>query len=166
MISPKEDELKSFLFRENIRIEAERERLTQYEEALNQEKTHFLDEMKEWNRKIDQERGRLKEEQNLFERKLKILQNAYHQLDLDKKAIEKEKRSIHLNKEYQTRENNVIQYVSIRSFFKGVHNNLTLKKRYKDLMKIFHPDNVCGDSETVKMINAEYQVLKQKYENE
>ncbi len=165
MISPKEEQ-KNFLFRESIRIEAEKDDLKKYQESLDAEKYKLMMEMKEWNRKLEIERTRLKEEQKLFDRKLQILQNAYHQLDLDKKAVEREKRSVHLNKEYQSHESNVIQYVSIRSFFRGVNNSLTLKKRYKDLMKIFHPDNLCGDSETVKMINAEFLVLKQKYENE
>lgn len=157
---------KDFMFRERVQLESERETLKQYQEILAKEKQQFMSEMKEWNRKFELEKNRLKEEQKLFERKLQILQNAYHQLELDKKAVENEKRSVHLNKEFRSEQSNVIQYISIRSFFKGVTNILTLKKRYKDLMKIFHPDNVCGDSETVKMINAEYQVLKQKYENE
>ncbi len=177
MISPRElsdrneyeaekESEKDFMFRENIRLASERETLKQYQEVLEQEKQQLMMEMKEWNRKFELEKNRLRDEQKLFERKLQILQNAYHQLELDRKAVENEKRSVHLNKEFRSEQSNVIQYISIRSFFKGVTNILTLKKRYKDLMKIFHPDNVCGDSETVKMINAEYKALKQKYEND
>ncbi len=43
-------------------------------------------------------------------------------------------------------------------------NVLTLKKRYKDLTKIFHPDNVAGDTEVIQRINREYERLKREYE--
>lgn len=36
-----------------------------------------------------------------------------------------------------------------------------LKKRYKDLIKIYHPDNVAGDTRTVQEINKEYEKMKQ-----
>ena len=44
--------------------------------------------------------------------------------------------------------------------FRGVSNPLALRKRYKDLLKIFHPDNLCGDAELVQMINREYEKRK------
>ena len=36
-------------------------------------------------------------------------------------------------------------------------------KRYKDLMKIFHPDNNSGDAELVQLINKEFAKRKQDY---
>ena len=51
-------------------------------------------------------------------------------------------------------------------FFQGVHNPLSLKKRYKDLIKIFHPDNVAGDKDVIQRINKEYERLREKYEKE
>ncbi len=82
---------KDFMFRENIRLASERETLKQYQEVLEQEKQQLMMEMKEWNRKFELEKNRLRDEQKLFERKLQILQNAYHQLELDRKAVENEK---------------------------------------------------------------------------
>lgn len=49
-------------------------------------------------------------------------------------------------------------------FFHGVRNPLSLKKRYKDLIKIFHPDNIAGDKEIIQRINKEYEMLKGNYE--
>ena len=46
------------------------------------------------------------------------------------------------------------------SLFAGVNNSLALKKRYRDLLKIFHPDNLCGDSDMVTVITREYERLK------
>ena len=50
------------------------------------------------------------------------------------------------------------------TLFAGVNNYLGLKKRYKDLLKIFHPDNMCGDHEMVILINREYDRLKNDFE--
>ncbi|MDD2972953.1 MAG: hypothetical protein PHE02_12585 [Lachnospiraceae bacterium] len=104
----------------------------------------------------------LENDRSLFDKRLKILQSAYQQLAIDREKVEREKRTYHMNESYD-RESTVIQYVSIHSFFKGVNSMLALKKRYKDLLKIFHPDNLCGDKDTVQMINKEYRVLKEKY---
>ena len=49
-------------------------------------------------------------------------------------------------------------------FFMGVGNEKSLRKRYKDLIKIYHPDNLNGDTGTIQEINREYQVLMQKLE--
>ena len=51
---------------------------------------------------------------------------------------------------------------SVRLFFTGVSNMLTLKKRYRDLIKIFHPDNLAGDTEIIQRINREYENLKRE----
>ena len=41
---------------------------------------------------------------------------------------------------------------------------MTQKKRYKELTKIFHPDNLAGDTEVIQRINREYEQLKREYE--
>ena len=43
-----------------------------------------------------------------------------------------------------------------KRLFKGINNILVLRKRYRDLVKIYHPDNIFGDEELVQMINKEY----------
>ena len=47
--------------------------------------------------------------------------------------------------------------------FRSVNNSLGLRKRYRDLVKIFHPDNLFGDEELSQMINKEY--LRRKRED-
>ncbi len=37
-----------------------------------------------------------------------------------------------------------------------------LVKRYKELIKIYHPDNKNGDSFTVACITKEYEILKEE----
>ena len=56
--------------------------------------------------------------------------------------------------------------LSVRSgtFFLGVSSLSGLKKRYRDLMKVYHPDNENGDENTVLYINNEYEKLKARFE--
>lgn len=48
-------------------------------------------------------------------------------------------------------------------YFAGVNNLKSLKKRYHDLLKIYHPDNQNGDSTVSKQIQEEYEFLLKKY---
>ena len=50
--------------------------------------------------------------------------------------------------------------------FQGVNSLLALKKRYKDLIKMYHPDNVAGDHGMVLVINNVYEELRQEFELE
>ena len=49
-------------------------------------------------------------------------------------------------------------------FFVGVDNKKALKRRYKELLKIYHPDNLAGDTAMIQEINREYDRLSKKYE--
>ena len=48
-------------------------------------------------------------------------------------------------------------------FFCGVGSKQSLKKRYKDLIKIYHPDNLDGDNDTIQEINREYDHLSKVF---
>lgn len=50
------------------------------------------------------------------------------------------------------------------NFFKGVSTIEELKKRYKDLMKIYHPDNQAGDTSVSQKLQEEYEKLLKIYE--
>ena len=66
-----------------------------------------------------------------------------------------------LNKEYdEGGTENTLTVVQL--LFRGINNPLALRKRYRDLIKIFHPDNLFGDGELAGQINKEY--LKRKQE--
>ena len=45
---------------------------------------------------------------------------------------------------------------NVKIFFKGVVDRESVKKRYKALLKIYHPDNMNGDNDLVLAINEEY----------
>lgn len=49
-------------------------------------------------------------------------------------------------------------------FFHGVTNSTELKKRYLDLLKIYHPDNPSGDAKITRKVQEEYRELSSFYE--
>ena len=81
-------ELKAWLFRENIRLATAAKELEQMQEKILQEKVQFQEEMKVLNRKISSEQQRLKEDSQFFAKKLEILQNGFQQLDIDRRRLD------------------------------------------------------------------------------
>ncbi len=158
------DELKKakvWLFKENMRLSNERSEFEQARDKFLKERVKLRDELDELNRRTVLERKRLKEENLFFEKKMAILQDGFRQLEEDRKRFEREKRL--MTEELQaTREERRAAASSANSsslvevLFRSVSNPLALRKRYRDLVKIFHPDNMFGDAELAQMINKEY----------
>lgn len=157
-------ELKSWLFRENIRLVTAAKELEHMQEQFLKEKIQFQEEMKLLNHKISSERQRLKEDNQFFEKKLQILQSGFSQLDIDRRRLDKEWARLAAEKELMGEHTIYDSGSDMSVFFQGVSNPLSLKKRYKDLIKIFHPDNMTGDKEVIQRINREYENLKGSYE--
>ena len=150
-------EAKLWLFQENIRLQNEWKELDISRERLLNEHTQLRKELDEQIRRTAQERKRLKEENLFFEKKLAILQDGFRQLDEDRRAFERRRKALE-DRSYQTLENfsGSLMEESVRLMFRGAGNPLALRKRYKDLVKIFHPDNMFGDEELAQSINREY----------
>lgn len=49
------------------------------------------------------------------------------------------------------------------SFFQGCDSLDSLKRRYRDLSRVYHPDNGNGSAEIFAKINNEYELLMEKY---
>ena len=158
------DELKDaklWLFRENIRLENERRELAASREKFRDERRQMRRELDELNRRMAQEQKRLAEENLFFEKKLAILQ--------DRRTLEQQRRSLaedrtRICQQGQGREH--LPENTARRLFAGVSNSLALRKRYRDLIKIFHPDNLFGDEELVQMINREYSRKRDELQDE
>lgn len=151
-------EAKLWLFQENIRIENARRELATSQERFLNERVQLQKELDELNRRTVQERKRLKEETMFFEKKLAILQDGFRQLDEDRRALERQKKALEERTSRVTYEEigGPVSEESVRLLFRGANNPLALRKRYKDLVKIFHPDNMFGDEELAQVINREY----------
>lgn len=155
---------KQWLFQENIRLETQKRELDELYLKFLEEKKQFQEEMKLLNHKVLTERKRLKEEALFFDKKMEILKNGFEQLDMDRRRFDKER--IRFEREKELELDTMGQACScdmVLFFFRGVRNQMTLKKRYKDLIKIFHPDNLCGDTDTIQQINKEYERLREEF---
>ena len=161
-------ELKVWLFQENVRLQNERRELEERRDRFIKERAQFRDEMNSLNHRMVIERKRLKDDNLFFEKKMQILQDGFRQLEMDRRKFEKDKLLFESERNArQEREYGYDGYESERFYegssqiaeilFSGVNSTLGLKKRYRDLIKIFHPDNLCGDARMVQIINQEYE---------
>lgn len=160
-----EDELRSmklWLFQESIRLQNERNELESMQDKFIQERVRFRDEMDTLNRRMVMEQKRLREENLFFDKKLAILQDGFRKLDEDRQRLEQEKRRLEQRRGQRDTEllgqGESIAHV----LFRSTANPLALRKRYRDLLKIFHPDNYGGDAELMQYINREFQRRKEE----
>ena len=158
--------LKLWLFSENIRVETEKKKLQEMQNKYLKERVQFQEEMRLLNAKISASQQRLKQDEMFFDKKMQILKSGFAQLDLDRQAFEKEReqerRSWRQRRMEEEDYRSPLSSTEVGVLFAGVKNHLALKKRYKDLLKIFHPDNIAGDKAVVQEINKEYERLKRE----
>ena len=158
--------LKLWLFSENIRVETEKKKLQEMQNRYLKERVQLQEETKLLNAKISASQQRLKQDELFFDKKMQILKSGFAQLDLDRQAFEREREQERRKwRQRQAEEEDYRRPLSstdVGVMFAGVKNLLALKKRYKDLLKIFHPDNIAGDKAVVQEINKEYERLKRE----
>lgn len=150
-----EDELKELrksLFLERVRLENEKKNQQEFFDKIQEERNSFREEMKLLNSKVLAERKALKDEQAFFDKKMMILQSGFARLEMDRKEFEREKKKNAHKMKFSFGDT-----ISVESLFAGVNTQTGLRKRYKDLIKIFHPDNLDGDNEMVLAIKEEYE---------
>lgn len=150
------DRMRQQLFQERVWIEQERKELEELRQQLEQQRRDFRmeqDMTADRNRVMQKQ---LEQEKKLFEMKWRILEDELRQLAADKEQIERQRQEYQVLKEQKTWNSQQFQL-----FFIGVSDKKGLKKRYKDLIKMFHPDNLAGDKATLQEINREYESLKQ-----
>lgn len=159
------NELKTWLFKENIRLQMAQEELDRLREQVEKEKIQFQEDMHTFGHKMETDQKRLEQENRFFDQKMQILQSGFAQLDADRRKLQKEKDRFDAKREVYHEEQPYYQRSEMAGMlFRGVNSLLALKKRYKDLIKMYHPDNVAGDHEMVQIINQEYEELKKAYD--
>ena len=102
----------------------------------------------------------LEQQEKQFELKWDMLIRETQKLANDKKQFELKKKffdEVQANSVEPYENDNIVHG---EMFFSGVSTQKALKKRYKDLIKIYHPDGESGDTATVAEINREYEDLK------
>lgn len=136
-------------------LKEERRKLEEEKRSLERSKREFVFKQELESKRIDQQKKMLDMKWKILEAELRKLAGEKEQVEQEKRFYENERRRLEGKRESQP--------VPIQAgiFFKGVGNELALKKRYKDLLKIYHPDNLDGDTFTLQEINREYEQLKQ-----
>lgn len=107
---------------------------------------------------------RIEKEKQLFEMKWRILEEELKKLADEKKQVERQRNFYKYLADHEIKEEKNTAVVRGELFFAGVEDKQALKKRYKDLLKIYHPDNRSGDVGTIQEINREYDRLQAMYQ--
>lgn len=160
-----EQKFQRWCFKEAVEIEHRKQKLKEEREMLKKEKQQIEEEKRklaaaknEFAAKMQLEERNREQEKRLFNMKWKILEDELKKVAEEKKQVERQKEFYRYVSEHEY-DNSSYDVVRGEMFFCGVDNEKALKKRYKDLIKIYHPDNVCGDTTTIQEINCEYEKL-------
>lgn len=137
-------------------FEKKKEELEALRKEVDLERKKLELERRSFQREVEFERQRKEREEQLFEMKWKLLETETANLTKEREEFEYRVSSFEAN----TMEGLGGGNVNPGFLFAGVTDELTLKKRYRDLLKIYHPDNMAGDSKVVVKITEEYERLK------
>lgn len=154
-------EMRLWLFKESCRLEYQERVLDEKKEKLEDAEEELARKEERLQQRVEREREALADKEELVEQKLEMLRDAYDRLDADKERLERAKTRFEKEKSYF--EGASYYDDGKELLFKGVNSQLALKKRYKDLVRIFHPDNICGDERVIQIINQEYESLLQSF---
>ncbi len=151
--------------REREVIEDTRQALRREKREIERERRKLEREKREFFRNRDFEDQRIANEKQLFAMKWKILEDELEKLADERKQVEKQRRFYQYLNDHREQEPRERAAKTVRGelFFVGVEDQQALKKRYKDLVKIYHPDNISGDIGTIQEINREYDRLQARY---
>lgn len=146
-------------------IERKRQTLRREKREIDRERRMLEREKREFSAHKRAMDSAFQKERQLFEMKWKILEEELKRLANDRQQVEKQRRFYDFVADHETRSVCGTDNKSgrVHLFFAGVKSRQALKKRYKDLLKIYHPDNQAGDSATVQEINREYERLQTQY---
>ena len=99
----------------------------------------YEEQQKRWQEEEERQRQKWREEEERQRRKWRE----------EQKRWEESNRSHNTSDEYD--------------FFKNCNDWDSITARYRRLMQAYHPDHVGGDIETAKVLNQQYEALRQRY---
>lgn len=155
---------KQWYFKKTIEIEHDQRKLEDDKRRLEMQREKLERERKDFHRQREADAKFRAQEEYVLQMKQQVLEDELRKLADEKQHLERKRefydrvRQFQQKQEPESQENSAI--VKGELFFIGVQSEIALKKRYKDLVRIYHPDNVCGDTETLQEINREYDKLR------
>ena len=143
----------------------EKQRLKKMEEDLSEDRK-LMDIQKGM---LERQQGKsnllksqLENQKKVFDEKWQMLEIETRRLKADQDKFNREK-LMYKDKVYREARKSMSNAENVKIFFKGVSDTDSLKKRYKELLKIYHPDNKGGDKDLLTAINTEYERLSRYY---
>lgn len=155
-------------------FEEEKKELKQQKDEFEEEKRKFELQKRELERAQREHEDSVKSfnqhkehQEVFFNNKFRILEEELKSVARQKDKLAKQKAFYEQVSMFDREQRELVQEEQTvmrgEKFFVGVESMKSLKKRYKDLLKIYHPDNLNGDTETIKEINREYNNLSQDF---
>ena len=136
--------------------------LVEERKEFEQQKREFEHERNAFMRHVESQNKHIEQQKYLFETKFRILEEEMMKVAEEKAEIEKKKAFYDMVDKFNAKsQERLPDYQLGEIFFRGVESQQSLKKRYKALVKIYHPDNIGGDDSLVTEINKEYEHLSQ-----
>lgn len=152
-------ELKLWLFRESIRISDEKHELEMEKRDFLNERENAREELRRYEEHLATRNRQLCRQEELIDQKHQVIKRGFEELDRDRQALNARETAVR-DREAKLEEKFASAGSEVNDvLFRGADNILLLKKRYKDLMKMFHPDCLGGDTEMVKSLNRTYDRL-------
>lgn len=161
------DELMAFrqwFFKKTIEMECDRRALEDDKRRLQLQRDRLERDRRDFHREKEADARFRAQEEYVLRMKQQVLEDELQKLANEKQYLERQREFYdHVRRFQQRQEPAARQEASVvkgEMFFIGVQSEIALKKRYKDLIKIYHPDNMCGDTQTLQEINREYDRLR------
>ena len=153
-------EFEQWRVQETERLQYHKQKLRTQKRQIEQERMELDLEKRHFHHQQEFQETRQKNEEHLLDMKREILERELYKLAEDRKRFE-QKKSLYEKVDARQKEDIRKRPANVYGamFFAGIDSRSALKKRYKDLLKIYHPDNQCGDTDTIAAINQEYQRL-------
>lgn len=152
------EQQKKLLFKEHIRLKEFSKTLEDERNLIDIQK-NMLQRQQSKNMILKKQ---LEGQESLFDQKWQLLEHEVRQLTIDKERFQREK-LMYKDQVYREARRTMSNAENVKIFFKGVNDTESLKKRYKALLKIYHPDNSNGDDDLAIAIKTEYERLARFY---
>ena len=164
------DEIMAFqqwFFKKTIQIERDQRKLEDDKRRLELQREKLERERKDFSRQKEADARFRAQEEYVLQMKQQVLEEELRKLADEKQHLERKREFYDRVRQFQQKQEPTPQenpsVVKGELFFIGVQSEIALKKRYKDLVRIYHPDNICGDTETLQEINREYDRLRMMF---
>lgn len=161
--SNSDEERKHWMFMENVRLAHERQEIEAEREKLEKDKKEFERLKRAKETELLTKEKRLNRQKDLFDKQWGVVEKELKRIASDKDRISREKAYIEREKAALRIEQNKKPVIKNGAFFVGVNSEESLKRRYRELMKIYHPDSGNGDEATLQFINKEYENVKRNF---